>query len=166
MMPLRKGSRRIRYRLDRESISALWVSISLFGCRTHMTTWVRERIITPSIRACPPNASEGSSFSAAANAISNHEFHESYILLRVGFGYTCRPCLFMEISAVLQGTSRARFQGVRSFFIVYCITRSANSIVFSTFSSVASKRVISAFLSDFIDLTLPLNFFISALRAL
>ncbi len=61
-----------------------------------MTTLVRERIITPSIRACPPNASEASSFAAAANAISNHEFHESYILLRAGFGRTCVPCLSMD----------------------------------------------------------------------
>ena len=61
-----------------------------------MTTWVRERIITPSIRACPPNASEASSFSAAANAISNHEFHESYILLRAGFSLACIPCLLMD----------------------------------------------------------------------
>jgi hypothetical protein len=47
----------------------------LFGCRTHTTIWSLERIITPSITACPPKAKDGSFCSLVVKLISERRFY-------------------------------------------------------------------------------------------
>jgi hypothetical protein len=60
-MPLKSGSPKTLCLSHRELISSTFVKISLFDFLTHITMCVRERIITPSISACPPKASDCSS---------------------------------------------------------------------------------------------------------
>jgi hypothetical protein len=47
--------------------------------------WFLERIITPSITACPPKASDGSFGSLVVKLISEGDFTDSYMLLRKMF---------------------------------------------------------------------------------
>ncbi len=72
-IPLMNGVFRTLYVSDRDFISSVFVSISPFGCLTQITMWFLERIMTPSITACPPNASEGSSLSLAVGSIPSEE---------------------------------------------------------------------------------------------
>ena len=48
-------------------------TISFLGFLTHDTMWFLERIITPSINACPPNANDGSFFSLFDNPSPHSE---------------------------------------------------------------------------------------------
>ncbi len=72
-IPLRKGSLKTLYLSDTDFISSTFVNISSLGCLTQITICFLERIITPSITACPPNASEGSSFPLTVNFILSKE---------------------------------------------------------------------------------------------
>ncbi len=59
-VPLRRGQPKILYLSAIGFTFCMSVAMSLSGFLTHVTTWFLERIIIPSINACPPTAKEGS----------------------------------------------------------------------------------------------------------
>jgi len=61
-MPLKKGQPRTLFFSEYGVIGFMLTTISFRGFLTHETMCLLERIITPSMSACPPNASDGSFF--------------------------------------------------------------------------------------------------------